>query len=261
MKRVWSWRQAIWESELAATTKIVLQALASHLNDMGEPMFPSQARLAQMCSLSERAVIQHLQIAEERGWIKPRKRELKGSKWAANEYVAAWPDGVNDVHPWGEGGSPGGVNEVHTNSPVLTSKEPTARACRFDEFWNEYPTKVDKKGCQRIWKSRKLDGLADEIIAGIKRWQSSDRWRRGFITNPSTFLNQERWKDTPPAAVTERGEIAVREIPPAQAAAARADVAAFEEFKRLSRLHPRKCDAEIWQMVGNVEQDRKVGGV
>jgi hypothetical protein len=40
----WSWKQKIWESELSATTKIVLQALASHLNDFGDPMFPSQWR-------------------------------------------------------------------------------------------------------------------------------------------------------------------------------------------------------------------------
>jgi hypothetical protein len=74
MSRVWSWRQAIWESTLGATTKIVLQALASHLNDMGEPMFPSQARLSRMCSLTERAVITRLHIAEQSGWIAPRKR-------------------------------------------------------------------------------------------------------------------------------------------------------------------------------------------
>lgn len=74
MSRVWTWRQAIWESDLAATTKIVLQALTSHLNDMGKPMFPSQARLARMCSLSERAVIAHLHIAEQSGWIAPRKK-------------------------------------------------------------------------------------------------------------------------------------------------------------------------------------------
>lgn len=76
----WTWKQAIWESDLSATTKIVLQALASHLNDFGDPMFPSQERLARLCSLSERSVISHLQMAEELGWIRPRKRELKGSK-------------------------------------------------------------------------------------------------------------------------------------------------------------------------------------
>ncbi|WP_445493321.1 helix-turn-helix domain-containing protein [Rhodopseudomonas sp. RCAM05734] len=53
--------------------------LASHLNDMGEPMFPSQARLSRMCSLSERAVIAHLHIAEQAGWIAPRKRDLRAA--------------------------------------------------------------------------------------------------------------------------------------------------------------------------------------
>jgi hypothetical protein len=34
----------------------------------------------------------------------------------------------------------------------------------------------------------------------------SKRWRDGFITNPSTFLNQERWKDTPPAGEPKKGK-------------------------------------------------------
>jgi len=41
--------------------------------------------------------------------LAPRKRDLKGSKWAANEYVATWPDGVNDVQVRGEPRSSHGV--------------------------------------------------------------------------------------------------------------------------------------------------------
>jgi hypothetical protein len=37
------------------------------------------------------------------------------------------------------------------------------------------------------------------VVAGLVRWTASDRLSRGFITDPLTFLNQERWKDTPPA--------------------------------------------------------------
>lgn len=139
MSRAWSWRQAIWESDLAATTKIVLQALASHLNDFGDPMFPSQERLAKLCSLSERAVITHLQIAQDSGWIEPRKRALKGKKWAANEYVACWPDGVNDVPRWDEPRSPDGVNDVHTNIPIITSREVSPSV-------SPQPTKATKRG-------------------------------------------------------------------------------------------------------------------
>jgi len=255
MSRVWSWRQAIWESSLGATTKIILQALASHLNDMGEPMFPSQARLSRMCSLSERAVIAHLHIAEQAGWIAPRKRDLKGSKWAANEYVATWPDGVNDVHAWGEPRSCGGVNDVHTNSPVLTSKEHTARACMFEGFWTVYPRQIARGLCITIWKRRKLDDHAEDVIAAVKAWSRCEQWRRGIIPNPSTFLNQERWKDTPPAGEQKplaKGGVRVRETTTAEDAAAKAR----NEFLRLNKLpeNLNKTPDEIRAMIQTNEK-------
>ncbi|NDD83417.1 helix-turn-helix domain-containing protein [bacterium] len=154
VSKVWSWRQAIFESQLSATTKLVLAALGSHLNDMGDAMFPSQQRLAKLCSLSERAVITHLAIAEQAGWLRTRKRQLEGKKWAANEYVAAFPKGVKDVHPLegegvkdvhvrGEGRSPEGVKDVHTNSPLELSIELSSKKTE-----NE----TEKEKDYRLWK-------------------------------------------------------------------------------------------------------------
>ena len=57
MGKPYSWKQAVWESQLPSTTKLVLAALGSHLNDMGDSMFPSQKRLAQLCSLTESALL------------------------------------------------------------------------------------------------------------------------------------------------------------------------------------------------------------
>ena len=39
---------------------------------------------------------------------------------------------------------------------------------RFPEFWNEYPVKRGKKLAHEVWKRRKLDADADEIIADIR---------------------------------------------------------------------------------------------
>ena len=211
MSRVWTWRQAIFESDLQATTKLVLQALASHLNDMGGPMFPSQERLSKLCSLSERSVITHLQIAEDEGWIVANKRELKGSKWAANEYAARFPDGVKHVHPAdddgvnevhlrGERGSPDGVKEVHTNSPSEHSREPSNKSrsiqTEFDEFWSAYPNKVGKPRAWAVWKRVRPD--LQIVLFGLKRWKASDQWTKDegrYIPHPTTWLNREGWND------------------------------------------------------------------
>lgn len=130
-----NWRQAILESDLHATTKHVLLTLSCHMNDAGESCYPSIARLCRETSLSNRAVITHLQMARERGWIGVRERDLAGKKWATHGYFIRWPDedgserrsppsdemAVNDVHDQSGNGSerrspPSGknvVNDVH----------------------------------------------------------------------------------------------------------------------------------------------------
>lgn len=73
---------------------------------------------------------------------------------------------------------------------------PTKTASRFDEFWQAYPAKVGKKPSLAIWKSKRLDDKADELIADIQLRAGSDRkWLGGFIPNPATYLGQERWTD------------------------------------------------------------------
>jgi len=84
---------------------------------------------------------------------------------------------------------------------------------RFEEFWLAYPTKVGKKPCAAKWKARKLDRVADVILADVRRRIADDRrWRDGFVPNPETYLNQDRWNDGDQrqASATPNGSAAER---------------------------------------------------
>lgn len=66
----------------------------------------------------------------------------------------------------------------------------------FDSFWELYPSKKAKKKCMEIWKRRKLDSIAPLILDNLrKQVDGDDTWKRGFVPNPSTYLNQDRWED------------------------------------------------------------------
>ncbi len=66
----------------------------------------------------------------------------------------------------------------------------------FEDFWKEYPKRVAKKKTEEIWKRRKLFTIADEIIESVIQHKKHDgEWLRGFIPNPPTFLNGDRWND------------------------------------------------------------------
>lgn len=70
------------------------------------------------------------------------------------------------------------------------------QAGRFMDWWVKYPKKVKKKESKRVWQAKKLDAQADDLILDIQdRLKDDDRWKRGFIPDPPTYLRGERWND------------------------------------------------------------------
>lgn len=67
----------------------------------------------------------------------------------------------------------------------------------FDRFWASWPSgyKAGKKAAERAWKKAKLNGKIDEILVAIEKQKKSERWKGGYIPNPSTWINQGRWDD------------------------------------------------------------------
>lgn len=89
----WTWRHAIINSSLPATTRHVLLTLSCHVNDVGEDCFPSTGTLARETNLSERSVCTHLELAREQGWFVVRKHGYGGKKWARHQYYPRIPEG------------------------------------------------------------------------------------------------------------------------------------------------------------------------
>lgn len=79
--------------------------------------------------------------------------------------------------------------DQNTSSPAATNS-------RFEEFWQAYPKKRGKHACATKWKAKRLDAKADDLIADVQKRRTQDRrWLDGFIPDPLTYLNQERWED------------------------------------------------------------------
>jgi len=88
------------------------------------------------------------------------------------------------------------LDSLETETETETETDRPALKPRFNDFWQTYPAKVGKKKCEEIWKRRKLDTLADLIIADVTRRRIDDnKWSEGYIPNPQTYLNGDRWED------------------------------------------------------------------
>jgi hypothetical protein len=73
---------------------------------------------------------------------------------------------------------------------------------RFRIFWRDYPRKIARaEAAKSFARSVKRDG-ADVIAAGLAAWTRSwqaDGTEERYIPHPTTWLNQSRYLDTPPA--------------------------------------------------------------
>lgn len=66
----------------------------------------------------------------------------------------------------------------------------------FEDFWSAYPKKVERKRAMEIWKRKRLHTRAPEITADVRDRAARDTgWHDGYVPNPTTYLNGERWTD------------------------------------------------------------------
>ena len=77
----------------------------------------------------------------------------------------------------------------------------------FERFWQEYPKKSGKRPALRAWKNAKKRGMppVDELVVILAHQKTWRQWLDGFIPNPATWLNGDRWADEEPAT---RGGVA-----------------------------------------------------
>ncbi len=69
----------------------------------------------------------------------------------------------------------------------------------FNEFWDAYPRRVNKRGSRKSWVKLNLSkSLVKKIMKGLVAAKVSRQWTKDngeFIPHPTTWLNQHRWED------------------------------------------------------------------
>lgn len=80
--------------------------------------------------------------------------------------------------------------------------------CAFDEFWDAYPVKKNKIRAKKIWDRNNLDKIADLIMSDIARRKAQDaHWQDvHYIPHPSSYLQNERWRDETTSTLKTKGE-------------------------------------------------------
>ncbi len=196
---------ALEHSNAKGSARLVLIGLANHTDEQGRA-WPSIATLARYANVSERWVTSCLNELVELGEI---TRESIGHGRVSSRYRMEMdqsrgePQFTPEPEITPEPQFRAEVNHssvqprttVHPNlnrTIIEPSEEKIPkRKTDFDAFWKLYPKKVAKGAARRAYVSaiRKVDH--ETIIDGLERYRPA----KGFICNPATWLNQERWSD------------------------------------------------------------------
>jgi len=93
-------------------------------------------------------------------------------------------------------------------------KDKDKESISFDIFWNVYPIKVGKATAMRSWLKAIKRGTAEVIIEGAKRYAEDPNRDPAFTAHPSTWLNGDRWLDSPlPQKKVQNGFRAIESTP------------------------------------------------
>lgn len=66
----------------------------------------------------------------------------------------------------------------------------------FDTFWELYPKHCGKIEARKAFSKHVRHEDMDELLSGLDKYKRTKQWSESkYIPYPSTFLNQERWKD------------------------------------------------------------------
>lgn len=220
-KPLFTWRSAIADSDLPATTRHVALTLSLHMNERGGSCYPSAQALAKETGLNISTVREHRAYLELAGWIQCVERGgIKGERRRASAYEATIPadPSSSPTHPAprpvGETAltpRPNRADPSSSPTPGLqefskrSSRAPAARSAAFeadfDKAWKHYPRKVARKDALRAYQARRreavpADDLHQAVIVFAEKMRREGRGPEHIMHGSRFFGPGEHWRET-----------------------------------------------------------------
>lgn len=121
----------------------------------------------------------------------------------------------SDVSPARASPSPSPKREPRGSLPPIPPTTSSGRvvSIAFTDWWTQYLKKVGKKKAEAEYRRivQREEATIDVLLAGLLRYNQSRDVRRGFVLNPTTWLNQGRWDDGPDLADPPEGDGSIME--------------------------------------------------
>ena len=202
-KGIWITREVWLDKRLNALEKVILAEIDSLDGENG--CWASNQYLADFCQCSTTKVSTAVSKLIALGYIEKqdfdgRTRILK-SRLSKNERQT-FKKCEADPQKMKANKQDNKVKEYQSTpeAPSGGDAQKNGAQALFEEFWREYPRKVDKQGAQRAFlRIKDVEKIAPEIMAALASCKRSEQWTKEggqFIPHPTTWIRQERWTAT-----------------------------------------------------------------
>ena len=91
----------------------------------------------------------------------------------------------------------GEQSPIYTDTDTDTNTKKDKYTDGFEKFWNTYPIKAGKGSALKAWVKAIKKATPEIIVEGAGRYASDPNREPEFTAHPATWLNGERWLDSP----------------------------------------------------------------
>jgi hypothetical protein len=136
---------------------------------------------------------------------KPRAEESKYPARSCAQVIASESIGIqmNTDVPYSDSGAYSDAKSKSRKRAADAASSQPGELPGFDSWWKEWPSherKTGKVDCRKKWAAKRLEPIADQVIASLRRSKASRDWTKedgAFIPQPLTWLNKTPWETDP----------------------------------------------------------------
>lgn len=195
---LWEWNYIMLNKPLLrkigiAETAFLCELVSQRMRFKQDEFYFTQKDMEDQLWISESTQMRYTKKLQDMWLIKVEK------KWIpAKNYYTINDDEIFKIIIWET--SPANLTEQATpdwsdySNNKETKKDSINSSEKFEEFWNSYPKKVKKKDAEK--KFNNLSKTKQQLaIDALEKFKQTDQRKRGYIPDPTTYINQERRED------------------------------------------------------------------
>jgi len=202
---------------LPPNAKLLYGEITALCNEKGY-CWATNRYFAELYEVSNTSISIWISKLKDQGFISVEMEYKKGSKEILNRYIKILNDPIKENlnTPIKENlkDNTTVINNTLNNKTVvsinrkkhdlLQQPKSVSYSNKFEDFWKLYPKKTGKKFAYTCYQKARMSN--DILLPAVKEQIRSKQWQRGYVPNPSTWLNQGRWDDE---VMEEKSEVRI----------------------------------------------------